>query len=104
MAKDSKCELSQALLTLVEALMKPFEAVLRPGLKPEDEDTHRIFERFEASRTWGSILIEKWSQLITAAVLNKNFNPGTLRLLVLKASSFSASPDALSAYFCGRAI
>ena len=51
---------------IFEALMKPFEAVLRPARK--------IFAQFEASRTWGSVIIT-WSQLVTEDALEKNFSP-----------------------------
>ena len=45
------------------ALMKPFEAVLT-GLGRENKDARKIFTRFEASRTWGSIMINTWPQRI----------------------------------------
>ena len=35
---------------MLEALMKAFEAVLRP-VRPENKNARKIFARFEASRT-----------------------------------------------------
>ena len=65
------------MVAIFQALVQPLEAVLRLGFRPENEDTRTIFGRFEASRTWGSILTNKWSQLITEAALEKSFSTGT---------------------------
>ena len=51
--------------------MKPLEAVLRP----ENENNRVIFARFEASRTWGSIITNTWLQLATEDVLEKHSSP-----------------------------
>ena len=44
-------------------------------LKPENKDARKIFARLEASRTWGSIIINTWSQLVTEDALENNFSP-----------------------------
>ena len=66
-------------------------------MRPENKDAQKIFARFEASGTWGSIIINKWSHLVTEDSLEKNFSPDTCTKspLSLQASCNSFFPSSL---------